>query len=296
MEKNHMPNNNIVDHLLEQAPDRRSMLKKLGAAGAALTAALATESNLSADPASPTPIDVVQFALNLEYLEAEFYSVATTGQTLGQRGVDISGSGTPGPTTTQYGAVNFANNIVLTSTTAQNIALDELNHVQLIRQTLLANGVTPIAKPAINLDALVAQGVGLINLQGFLLFDRITADIGTTAYAGGTTILNGSPLLPTAARILAVEAQHSANARLSLARLGITVQPLDEADIIPPPTGTNLFSTNATNGLVATRTPGQVLYLAYGNQVGVTSGGFFPQGVNGNLVTSTAPATASNQL
>ena len=290
-----MAQNNIIDDVLAQSPNRRSMLRKLGIASAALTAAATTGASLNADPASPTPVDIVQFALNLEYLEAEFYSIATTGQTLEQRGVDLSGTGTFGPTTTQFGAVNFANNLVLTATTAQNIAQDEFNHVQVVRNALLQNGVTPITKPAINLDALVAQGVGLMNEQGFLLFDRISADIGTTAYAGGATVLNGSAFLPTASRILAVEAQHSANARLSLARLGIVSQQLDGADIVPPPTGSNLFSTNSVNGLVATRLPGEVLYLVYGNQANVTGGGFFPNGVNGNLVTSSAPATVANQ-
>jgi hypothetical protein len=37
-----------------------------------------------------------------------------------------------------------------------------------------------------------------------------------------------------------------------------------------------LFLTNPANGLVATRTPGEVLYLVYGNQANVTSGGFSP--------------------
>ncbi len=289
-----MTNDKLINEVVTGASDRRSMLRKLGWASATLTAALAAESTSFADPATPTPVDVVQFALNLEYLEAEFYSVATTGKTLEQRGVDLSGTGTPGPTTTQFGAVNFANNLVLTATTAQNIALDEFNHVQLVRQALLASGVTPIAKPAINLDAMLAMGVGLVNEQGFLLFDRMSADIGTSAYAGGAPILNGSAFIPTASRILAVEAQHSANARLSLARLGIPSPALDGADIVPPPLGTNLFSTNPANGLVAVRTPGEVLYLVYGKQAGVTGGGFFPSGVNGNLVTSTAPATAAN--
>ena len=288
-----MAQKNIINQVLEQSPNRRSMLRKLGLASAALSAAAVSETTLNAQAGSPGPVDVVQFALNLEYLEAEFYSVATTGQTLEQRGVDLSGTGTFGPTTTQFGAVNFANNLVLTATTAQNIAQDEFNHVQLVRNALLQNGVTPIAKPAINLDALMAQGVGLMNEQGFLLFDRISADIGTTAYAGGAPILNGSAFLPTASRILAVEAQHSANARLSLARLGIVSQPLDGADVVPPPTGSNLFSTSSVNGLVATRTPGEVLYLVYGNQANVTGGGYFPNGVNGTVVTSSGPATAA---
>ena len=285
-----MSEKNIINDILLQSPNRRSMLRKLSLAGAALTAAAAPKGVLNADPATPGPVDVVQFALNLEYLEAEFYSVATTGQTLEQRGVDLSGSGTFGPTTTQYGAVNFANNLVLTQTTALNIAQDEFNHVQLVRSALRQNGVTPIAKPAINLDAMMAMGIGLMNEQGFLLFDRVSADIGTTAYAGGAPILNGSAFLPTASRILAVEAQHAANARLSLARLGITAPQLDGADV---PISSNLFSTNPANGLVAVRTPGQVLYLVYGNQANVTSGGFFPNGVNGTLVTSSTPATAA---
>lgn len=129
----------------------------------------------------------------------------------------------------------------------------------------------PIAKPAIDLDAMMAMNIGLMNEASFLAFDRVSAEIGTTAYAGGSTILNGSAFLPTAARILAVEAQHSANARLSLARLGIASPALDGADIPPPTVGNNLLSTNR---LVAVRTPGQVLYLVYGNQQGVTGGGF----------------------
>jgi len=44
--------------------------------------------------------------------------------------------------------------------------------------------------------------------------------------------------------------------------------------------------------LCAARTPGQVLFLAYG-AAGVTSGGFFPNGVNGVINTSSAAATAS---
>lgn len=58
--------------------------------------------------------------------------------------------------------------------------------------------------------------------------------------------------------------------------------------------GIYLFSTNQSNGLSAYRMPGQVLYLAYRFMAGVTSGGFFPMGVNGVLNTSTAPATSAN--
>ena len=103
-------------------------------------------------------------------------------------------------------------------------------------------------------------------------------------------------MITYAARILAAEAEHVSTVRTQIARLNIPSPVLDGADIVPPPTGsqTQYLSINTSNGLPAVRTPGQVLYLAYGNQAGVSSGGFFPTGVNGGITTSTGPATAAN--
>jgi Ferritin-like domain len=42
--------------------------------------------------------------------------------------------------------------------------------------------------------------------------------------------------------------------------------------------------------LAAVRTPGQVLYLAYGNLANARSGGFFPKGADGYFVVSTYEA------
>ena len=287
---------NIIEQVVSASSNRRSMLKKLGIASAAITAVgTVGVEQVVADPLNPTPIDVVQFALNLEYLEAEFYSIATTGQTIEQRGIDISGIGTPGPTTTSYGKVNFGNNLVFTGSVANFIAADEIAHVLDLRAALLANGQTPIAKPAINLDALASAGASLANQQTFLVLSRAFEDIGMSAYAGGAPLLASAPtVLALAARILAVEALHVSNVRLQIARLSIPTAPLDGADVLPPPSGTNYFTTNIANGLIPVRTPGQVLYLAYGDQANVTKGGFFPNGVNGNLVTSSGPATAAN--
>lgn len=284
-----MAQNNIIQDALAQSTNRRALLKRLAFAGAAIGAVQHT-----ANAQAPSAADVVQFALNLEYLEAEFYSIATTGQNIAQRGVAISGSGTPGPTTTSFGQVNFGNNLVLTSPSARDIADDEINHVIVLRGALMANGVTPVAKPAINLDALAGLGASLQNQRTFLVLARAFEDIGVSAYGGGAQFLAGSPYLTAAARILAVEGEHTGNIRLQVARLAIPTAPLDGADIIPPPSGTNLFSTSKANGLSAIRTPGQVLYLAYGFLANVTSGGFFPNGVNGTLNMSSGPATAAN--
>jgi hypothetical protein len=103
-------------------------------------------------------------------------------------------------------------------------------------------------------------------------------------------------VITTAARILAAEAEHVSALRMLILLHGTATTPIDGADLIPPPSGKiqQIFSMNTMNGLVPTRTPGQVLYLAFGNKENATSGGFFPTGVNGAITTSSGPATAAN--
>ncbi len=285
-----MAKNNIIEEALANSPNRRSLFKKLAVAGATLSAA----SLPLAAQVSPSPSDVVQFALNLEYLEAEFYSIATTGLNIAQRGIPIDGIGKTGPTTTAFGKVNLGNNLIITARSANDITDDEMAHVITLRTALSNNGVTPIAKPPINLDALAPMGASLANQQTFLVLARAFEDIGVSAYNGGAVFLSGSPFLMTAARISAVEGEHTANIRLQIARLGIPTAALDGADIPPPPSGPQFISANKANGLTAFRTSGQVLYLAYGMVANATSGGFFPMGVNGVLNMSSGPATAAN--
>jgi hypothetical protein len=283
-----MTKNNLVSDVLAEAPNRRSLLRTLGIASAAAGATLVGGEKLQAQSSGPSVVDVLQFALNLEYLEAEFYTVATMGQTIDQVGIGIDGSGTPGPTT-GGNQVNFSNNLVFTGQVAMEIGADERAHVTLLRGALNAAGVTPVAKPAINLGAL---GIGFGNVVQFLTLARVFEDIGVTAYAGaaGLPVVANSPYIGTAARILAAEAEHVGNIRLQVARLNISTTALDGVDIIPPPSGQKFISVDATTGLSAVRTPGQVLYLAYGNQANVTSGGFFPTGVNGAINMSSAGA------
>jgi hypothetical protein len=281
-----MANKNIVADLLAESPNRRGLLKKLGIASAAVAAGGMMK--VTADPASPTVVDVLQFALNLEYLEAEFYTVATMGKTIDQVGIGITGDGTPGATT-GGNAVNFSNNLVFTQNVAMEIGQDERAHVTLLRGALTQAGIMPVAKPAIKLDAL---GIGFANEGQFLTLARVFEDIGVTAYAGaaGLPAVANSPYIGTAARILATEAEHVGNIRLQCARLGIATTALDTVDFPPPPSGSNLISADNTTGLVSVRTPGQVLFLAYGNAANAMSGGFYPNGMNGNLRTSSASA------
>ncbi len=284
-----MAQKSIIPEAIAAAQNRRSFVKKLGLASAAVGAGLSVGLKKAQAAATQTDIEVLQFALNLEYLESEFYTYATTGKGIEALGIGVDGLANPGnPTTGGYtkngAAVAFSNSIVFTSEVANEIADDERNHVTVLRTAL---GNEAIAKPNIDLGAL---GFGFGSQDDFLKLARIFEDIGVTAYAGGAPLLS-SAIVATAARILAAEAEHVANIRLQVARLNIPTAPaLDGVDILPPPSNPGQHFSLNSQGLCNTRTPPQVLYLAYGNKAGVTTGGFFPTGVNGYFTKSSGPA------
>jgi hypothetical protein len=170
---------------------------------------------------------------------------------------------------------------------AEEIGANERAHVVLLRGAL---GSSAVAMPNIDLSAL---GFGFDNQNDFLLAARILEDIGVSAYSGAAGLLKTPEVITTAACLLAAEAEHAASIRTEIARLKIPTTPLDGADLTPPPSGQakQLFSIKASDGLVATRTAGQVLYLALGMKAGVKEGGFFPTGLNGTITSSTEPAT-----
>jgi hypothetical protein len=271
----------IISEIVAQTGNRRSFLKKLGLAASAVTA-MGTLGESTASAQTVTDIEILNFALNLEFLEAEFYTVATTGKTLEQAGYNAGSD--PGPTTGGK-QVSFTNSLVFTSAVANEIAADERAHVELLMRVL---GSSAIKKPAIYLDAL---GFGFGSENDFLKLARIFEDIGVTAYAAAAPLLSAATI-GTAARILAAEAQHVANLRLQIARLNILAAPaLDGADILPPPSNPGQYFSLNAEGLCETRTPPQVLYVAYGGP-NLSAGGFFPNGANGYFTfSSSSPAT-----
>lgn len=275
----------LVNNIREKLANRRSFVKQLGMASAGLGAFLSTVD--SAHAQQITDVDILQFALNLEYLEAEFYTVARTGMTIDQMGVGITGAGTMGPTTGGK-KVNFIEGSTL-ALTAEEIAGDERAHVTLIRTALTAAGAQPVAKPAIKLDAL---GIGFNSQEEFITLARAFEDVGVTAYGGAAPLIQSKDYLGVAARILAAEAEHTGNLRLHASLYKVPTGALDAVDIPPPPTGDRFISVD-NNGLSAVRTPGEVLYVVYGGQSGQTSGGFYPNGTNGSLNTSGNAASSS---
>ena len=112
-----------------------------------------------------------------------------------------------------------------------------------------------------------------------------------TAYSGAAGFLKTPEIITAAASLLGAEAEHAAAIRTQIARLKIPTTALDGVDLIPPPSGQakQVLSVKVSDGLIATRTAGQVLYLAFG-KAGVKQGGLFPNGLNGAINASTEAA------
>lgn len=283
----------IIEELVDASPNRRSFLKKLGAATAAV-GAMSVVAAPSAEAQTSTEIEVLQFALNLEYLESEFYTFAQYGTGIEGFGIPVNGlANSPNPTgggrTTGGAKVPISNDLVFTAETLNQIGSDERAHVKLLRQAL---GSSTIAKPNINL---AAAGV-VANQTEYLRVSRMLEDTGLSAYIGASNLLSTPTIIFTAARILGAEAEHVSTIRTQIARLNVTTTAMDAADLLPPPSGPSntILSVNPANGLPAARLPGEVLYIAFGMVSNTTHGGFFPDGVNGPITRSTGPAPASN--
>lgn len=241
-------------------PSRRRLFQALTGGVAALAMASIPMPVEAAPSLSNSDVNILNFALNLEYLEAEFYLYATTGT--GLTSADTTGKGTAGATT---GGAAVPFNDSLLQSTAEELAVDELAHVRYLRATL---GKKAVAKPAINLAAL---GIGFANETEFQILARAFEDVGVSAYGGAATAIKNKKILGVAARILATEAYHAGNIRFQVVQEEITVPALDSLD--QPPTSTNFFPTDV-NGLAVVRTIDQVLAIVRP---------FFPNGLNGRF-------------
>lgn len=270
--------NASVDQIVDKWIDRRSFAKAVSAAGAGL---LASSAGVQAQ-GTITDTDILNFALNLEYLEAEFYTVITSGRTIDQApfNIGITGTGTPG-STTGAAQLNLGSDVFL-NTTAQELAYDEREHVRVLRSAL---GSAAVAKPAINFAP-----AGVNSIARFLQVARVLEDVGVSAYGGAAPLIESRAILGTAARIALAEGIHTGNIRLHHAQRGLAnIGPVDPSDIlvqVPPQLGRRLISVDA-QGLSTVRTPGQVLSIVYGPNApaGTSRGLLFPNGVNGVINT-----------
>jgi hypothetical protein len=241
----------------------------LGLAGAALVGSKFGPNEEKVDAAGVTDADILNFALNLEYLEAEFYCMATYGSTLVQLGV-ITKAEESGPTTGGNMVPKFPESPW--AYMATGLRTDEIAHVKYLRSAL---GSAAVKKPAINLDAV---GFGFASVLDWLKLARIFEDVGVSAYLGAAPLITNKTYLAAAGAILATEAQHAGSIRVVSILNGVVSPKVDSLDI--PPTHATPYDVDK-NALSIPRTTSQVLSIAYGG--GTCSGGFYPDGMNGMI-------------
>jgi serine-rich repeat adhesion-like glycoprotein len=123
-------------------------------------------------------VDILNFALTLEYLESTFYEEA-------KKKVKASGE--------------------LKSLLAL-LASDEKQHVEALEGTIVKLGGKPVAKPKFNFE--------YSGTKGFLKLAQTFEDTGVSAYNGAAPAIKSKEILAAAGSIVQVEARHAAAIRL----------------------------------------------------------------------------------
>ncbi|GJN31448.1 hypothetical protein PR202_gb19848 [Eleusine coracana subsp. coracana] len=264
----------------------------------------------------PYDVDPIQFALNLEFTEAEFFLHGAFGVGLDEVAPELALGGPP-----PIGA-RKANLDVVTWRIIAEFGLEEVGHLRAIERT-----VGGIPRPLIDLSAHnfarvmdMAFGYHLdppfdpyIDSINFMLASYVIPYLGINGYVGANTIIDGYKSKRLVAGLLGVEAGQDAVIRgLLFERLGETVPPYnitvaeftdrvsalrnrlgrcgvkDEGLTVPRELGaegaicTNVLSADR-DSLSYPRTPAELLRILYLTGDEHVPGGFFPKGANGRI-------------
>ncbi len=164
--------------------------------------------------ASSSLFDILNYALTLEYLEAEFYTTALASSTLTI------------PTGAPLSAI-------------QTISAHETAHVNYLKAAIMGAGGTPVAKPTFDFSGGSGSGDGpfadaFSNYGLFLAVAQTFEDTGVRAYKGQAamdSLQSNNDVLKVALQIHSVEARHAAHIRQmrkadgSLVPAGVDVKP-----------------------------------------------------------------------
>ncbi len=119
-------------------------------------------------------VDILNFALTLEYLESTFYNVKA-------KSIGLSGSA---------------------KTLVKTIASDEAQHVTTLMSAIKQAGGTPVAKPKFKFP--------VTNQASFLKLAHVLEETGVGAYNGAGPSIQSKAILAAAGSIVQVEARHAA--------------------------------------------------------------------------------------
>ncbi|HEX4298318.1 MAG TPA: ferritin-like domain-containing protein [Devosia sp.] len=173
---------------------RRSLFSRyapvLALGSAPLVLAAASSEAFAAGGLPQAVVDVLNFALTLEYLEAAFYTKGNLSLNL----------------IPQEYKLLFA-----------TIGAHEVAHVALLRSAL---GAAAVEAPKVDFTAGGKYADVFSNFKTFATLSATFEDLGVAAYKGQAGNLAGTPVLTTALQIHSVEARHASAVRPLIGKAG----------------------------------------------------------------------------
>ncbi|MBA3898346.1 MAG: ferritin-like domain-containing protein, partial [Sphingomonadaceae bacterium] len=265
--------------------NRRHMLRATMAGAVAVGAAgcariVPQGLGLALTPSFLTDAPVLNFALNLEYLEAEYYLRGVNGIGLADELLGPKPAGVTGGRQVTFRTPYIREFMA-------EIANDENNHVTYIRRAIKGKLLVEMSRPAIDFTSAFAAVGELAGLgsgfdpfadeESFLLGAFLFEDVGVSAYTGAAKRISSDMELADAAGILAVEAYHAGMIRAQIAEMGPAM--IDKAHAItkardtldgdavaeaPTTPGRLCISNTDADGRAFPRRVKEVLNIAYG--------------------------------
>lgn len=241
----------------ERLDGRRAAVKSIVNTGgkmalAAIPIALGSLFNKAYGRSTAHIVPILNFALTLEYLEAEFYNKGLASGGLIPAGDD---------------RMAF-----------QVIADHENAHVLFLKQTIMALGGTPVAKPTFDFTAgngsMAGPFTGVFsNYNIFLAVAQTFEDTGVRAYKGQAgNLIDNNEILRAALRIHSVEARHASHVREIRSR-----RPSDPLLVGIPQPWITLNQSNIASSAVQPSYNGEELTVQAGIQI---------TGINGFNITA----------
>ncbi|WVZ85494.1 hypothetical protein U9M48_032416 [Paspalum notatum var. saurae] len=262
-------------------------------------------------------VDLLEFPLNLEYLETEFFCWSGLGYGLDAIDANLTGGGPPSIGGQSASLTPFIRDV------ATQFCYQEVGHLRAIKQTVRGFPRPLLDISAANFGKIVEQALNTTldppfnpyeNSVNFLIASYIIPYVGLTGYVGANPKLLTPQARKLLAGLLAVESAQDAVIRTLLYERGMT-RPMasygvgvaeitshisdlrnelgrrgvkDEGLVVPPEDGPEgLTVGNVIAGdhlsLAYDRTPEEILGIVYGTGNPAQHGGFFPQGADGRI-------------
>lgn len=186
-----------MDKLISVDNDARSRRNFFAKAGAFIAAAGVAPSLLKAQTFT-SDVDILNYALRLERLEAAFYTVGLSKFAA-----------------TDFAASNFAKSLTAAQaanayTYFQAIQQHEMTHVSTITTAIMSMGGTPAPVDCYGFQPYGSDNKTFASADSFIAVAMVLENTGVMAYDGAISLVQSASLRTTAATIATVEARHAA--------------------------------------------------------------------------------------